>query len=171
MAFKVDCPKCKMQLLGLDTYDGKALSIGIDAEPETFACPICEWYPLVVDEITEEEYSTQREALADEKGTKMFVSRVSHFPCGRCQGDTERRLFGYWRRCRVCGKWTKTKDIQWEIGGVRFKCASCGRFYFLSRQTLDEAERWGGKVIPYCSKCVPPDDFKNMEDITTEVIG
>jgi len=114
MAFQVDCPRCKLQLLGIDTADGNILAAGITQKPEDFACGICGYHPMEVTIISEEEFNRIRDMLADDKGSKLFVSVVSKFPCVRCKADTERRLLGYWRKCRFCGKWMKTKNIIWE---------------------------------------------------------
>ena len=52
--------------------------------------------------------------------------------------------------------------------GIRFNCAGCGTPYFIHEDSILMLEVMsGGKIIPYCNMCVPPEDYKKLEEVET----
>ena len=53
--------------------------------------------------------------------------------------------------------------------GIRFKCAGCGRWWYIFKKTAEDFERDGSELIPYCGFCKPPDEgWKRMKDVQCE---
>jgi len=112
MPYRVYCTQCQMEALGLHDADGELLRRGMELNPKEFRCPVCGRYPMVIGTVSEKDYYAIKKEVKAKKSAIVFCSKTSVFPCPKCGSPTQRRLFGHWRSCPVCGKWTKTIDIK-----------------------------------------------------------
>jgi len=51
--------------------------------------------------------------------------------------------------------------------GIRFNCEVCGTPFFVHENTIFTTTEEGGGILPYCTGCRPPEDYKELENVQT----